>query len=156
MALPQIVGQPRSFDKKFKFLVRIDGIVSAAFQKCSELARELAVVEHFEGGALIPSKSPGRLTYPDITLERGAVFDPDLLVWFETGAVASGGFGLVDPLYKRTLTVVQQDRDNTPIRLYRVIGAWVMRYTTGDWDNTVDEVRIEAVTLSYDFWERVL
>ena len=29
-------------------------------------------VQYFEGGSLIPNKSPGRLTFPDVTLERGA------------------------------------------------------------------------------------
>jgi hypothetical protein len=30
-----VIGTPRTFHKKFKFIVEIDGIASAGFQKCS-------------------------------------------------------------------------------------------------------------------------
>ncbi|WP_428264542.1 phage tail protein, partial [Haliangium sp.] len=77
-----VLGQPRSFYKKFKFVVEIDGFKSAGFHKCSELSVEIAKVEHREGGALIPQKSPGRLSFADITLERGATDDLDAFGWF--------------------------------------------------------------------------
>ena len=32
-----VIGNPRSFHKKFKFIVEIDDIGHAGFQKCSEL-----------------------------------------------------------------------------------------------------------------------
>ena len=66
-----VIGNPRSFHKKFKFIVEIDDIGHAGFQKCSELSVEVANVQYFEGGSLIPNKSPGRLTFADVTLERG-------------------------------------------------------------------------------------
>ena len=34
-------------------------------------------MQYFEGGSLIPNKSPGRLTFSDVTLERGATQDRD-------------------------------------------------------------------------------
>ena len=60
----------------------------AAFQKMSELSGEFADIEYFEGGALIPIKVPGRLTYADVTLERGR-----FLLWedFWRHAVSLGG-----------------------------------------------------------------
>ena len=60
-----VIGKPRSFHKKFKFIVEIDGVGHAGFQKCSELSVEVANVQYFEGGTLIPNKSPGRLTFAD-------------------------------------------------------------------------------------------
>ena len=73
-----VIGNPRSFHKKFKFIVEIDDVGHAGFQKCSELSVEVANVQYFEGGSLIPNKSPGRLTFSDVTLERGATEDhPD-------------------------------------------------------------------------------
>ncbi len=157
MPLPQVLGLPRSFDKKFKFQVLIAGIISAEFQKCSDLEIELAVVEHHQGGALTPNKSPGRMTFPNITLERGAVFDIDLLLWFNSVAVAAAGLGigLKDPFYKRVLEIQQLDRDNTIIRRYVVFGVWPKKYSAGSWDNTVDEVRIESVELVVDSWVRI-
>jgi len=46
---------------------------------CSELSVEAANVQYFEGGSLIPNKSPGQLTFADVTLKRGATQDRDLM-----------------------------------------------------------------------------
>ena len=100
-----VLGAPRSFHKKFKYVVEIDGFVSAGFQKCSELAGEVAKVEYFEGGALIPNKSPGRLSFSDVTLERGATNDLDAFNWFTHVARLASGLGLVEPHFKRNLDI---------------------------------------------------
>jgi phage tail-like protein len=148
-----IVGKPRSFHKRFKFVVQIDGVGSAAFQKCSELAVEVANVQYYEGGSLIPNKSPGRLTFPDVTLERGATQDRDLFDWMQEVAITSSGLGLTDVRYKRGLDIVQQDRDGTTLRRWSLAGAWPVKFVAGAWDNESDENVIEAVTLTYDYFE---
>ena len=147
-----VIGTPRTFHKKFKFVVEIDGIASAGFQKCSELAVEVANVEYYEGGALIPNKSPGRLKFPDVTLERGATSDEDLFAWLSEVADASANVGLVEPDFKRNLDVVQQDRDGSTLRRWRLTGAWPVKFVAGEWDNNADENVIESVTLTYDFF----
>jgi len=88
-----IVGSPRSFHKKFKYIVEIDSVGSSGFQKCSELSVEVAKVEYYEGGSLIPNKSPGRLTFADVTLERGATSDEDLFDWFADSRMPQVGSG---------------------------------------------------------------
>ncbi|HMA92362.1 MAG TPA: phage tail protein [Polyangiaceae bacterium] len=148
-----IIGKPRSFHKRFKFLVECDDVKSAAFQKCSELSVEVAKIEHYEGGVIIPNKSPGRLTFADVTLERGATSDEDLFKWFEDVARASSGIGLVDPDYKRNLDIVQQDRDGRTLRRWTLNGAWPTKFVAGEWDNESDENVIESVTLTYDYFE---
>ena len=150
-----VIGNPRSFAKKFKFIVEIDGIGSSAFQKCSELSVECAKVEYWEGGSLIPNKSPGRLTFADVTLERGATQDRDLFDWFQDVAITSSGLGLTDVGYKRNLDIVQQDRDGTTLRRWTLSRAWPVKFVAGDWDNESDENVIESVTLSFDFFELV-
>ena len=114
-----VIGNPRSFHKKFKFIVEIDDVGHAGFQKCSELSVEVANVQYFEGGSLIPNKSPGRLTFSDVTLERGATEDRDLFDWFQDVAITSSGLGLTDGNDKRNLDVVQQDRDG--VTLHRMV-----------------------------------
>ncbi len=150
-----VTGNPRSFHKKFKFIVEIDDVAHAGFQKCSELSVEIANVQYFEGGSLIPNKSPGRLTFPDVTLERGATQDRDLFDWFEEVAVTSSGLGSVDPNYKRNLDIVQQDRDGSTLRRWSLTGAWPVKFVAGEWDNEADENVVESVTLAYDFFELV-
>ena len=160
-----IVGSPRTFYDRFKFLVIVDGLFSAGFNKCSELSVEAAKIEYSEGGALIPDKSPGRLTFSDITLERGATDDADLYQWMLQVAnagilsaiVPGAGFGggLPTPQYKRTLDIVQQDRDGTVLVRWRCFNGWPTKFVAGEWDNDADEKTIEMVTLTYDFFERV-
>lgn len=148
-----VIGNPRTFHKKFKFIVEIDGVVSAGFQKCSELSVEVANVQYYEGGSLIPNKSPGRLTFADVTLERGATSDKDLFDWLTQVADAAANVGLNEPEFKRNLDIVQQDRDGSTLRRWSLTGAWPVKFVAGDWDNEADENVIETVTLTYDFFE---
>lgn len=148
-----VIGTPRSFHKKFKFVVEIDGFQYAGFQKCSELSVEVVNVQYFEGGSLIPNKSPGRLTFADVTLERGATRDHDLFDWFKDVAITSSGLGLPDQAYKRNLDIVQQDRDGVTLRRWTLVRAWPVKFVAGEWDNESDENVIESVTLTYDFFE---
>lgn len=147
-----IVGQPRSFHKRWKFVVEIDGVRSAGFQKCSELSVEVNAIEYHEGGSLIPDKSPGRLKFADVTLERGATRDQDLFDWFSEVADASANAGLVEPRFKRSCEIVQQDRDGSTLRRWSLVGAWPVKFVAGAWDNESDENVIESVTLTYDFF----
>jgi phage tail-like protein len=148
-----VIGKPRSFAKKFAFRCEIDFVGSSAFQKCSEISVEAAKVEYYEGGSLIPNKSPGRLTFADVTLERGATQDRDLFDWFLDVADTVSGLGLIDPTFKRNLDIVQQDRDGTTLRRWSLSQAWPTKFVAGDWDNGSDENVIEQVTLTYDFFD---
>lgn len=149
------IGTPRNFHKKFKFVVEIDTLGSAAFRSASELSVEAAKVEHSEGGVLIPDKSPGRLTYSDVTLERGATLDRELFDWFVEVADAAANAGLVEPNFKRMVDIVQLDRDGAELLRWRLHNAWVQKHVAGDWDNESDENVITSVTLTYDFYELI-
>jgi len=150
-----VTGRPRSFYKKFKFIVEIDNVTYAGFTTCSELSGEVAKVEQWEGGSLIPDKSPGRLTFADVTLERGATDDQDMFLWFREVANAAANAGLVDPRYKRNMDIVQQDRDGSTLVRWRCKRAWPTKFVAGAWDNGADENVMESVTLTFDFFDRI-
>jgi phage tail-like protein len=152
-------GSARTFHKKFKFVIEIDDVAYAGFQKCSALEAEIAKIEQWEGGTVIPNKSPGRVTVSDITLERGASSDQDMFVWFsqvvdltaDAGGGAGGiGAGLKEPLFKRSFDIVQLDRDGEELRRWSITGAWPCKFSGGEWDNNADENVIESVTLCID------
>ncbi len=157
-----VYGAARTFHDKFKFLVEIDDFASFAFQKMSPLEVEVATISYSEGGSLTPNKSPGRLTYPPVTLERGASFDADMFNWFQEVADAASlsslaggagrGTGLQEPLYKRDMDVIQQDRDGSALRRWRLFQAWPRKFAAGDWDNEADEKTIEILEIEYDFF----
>jgi len=148
-----ILGTPRTLAKRFAFHIEIDGIAHSGFSTCSELSVEVAKVEYWEGGRLIPHKSPGRMTFADVTLERGATRDRDLYTWLNEVVQVASGLGLVDNRYKRNLDIVQQDRDGSTMRRWSLYGAWPTKLVAGAWDASSDEALIESVTLTFDYWE---
>lgn len=150
-----VKGKPRSFYKKFKFIVEIDGIAVSAWTKAGPLEMEVAVVEQHEGGSLIPNKSPGRVKFSDCNLERGATDDEDLFNWMKKVAEVSKNAGDVDPEYKKDLDIVQQDRDGTTLCRWRLFNAWPSKFKAGDWDNDADENVMESGTLTYDYFDKI-
>lgn len=151
-----LIGTPRSFHDKFKFLVEFSGLGYAGFKSCSELAKEVADVDHWEGGRLIAHKSPGRVTIPDLTLEQGATDDLELYDWFEEVALVAANGGLVDAKYKRTGELLQLDRDNSVRQRYRISAAYPKRFAAGDWDNDADEKVIRTLVLRFDDWRPMI
>jgi len=150
-----VIGTPRSFHKKFKFIVEIDGLGSSAFRDCSELAAEIAKIDYHEGGALTSDPDPGRVTFSDVTLTRGATSDHDLYDWFKEVVDAVANAGFVDPQFKRMVDVVQQERDGSELRRWRLHNAWPTKFSAGAWDNEADENTIESVTLAIKLFEMV-
>ena len=145
-----MLGTPRHYHTKFKFVVEVDGLGYAGFQSCSELSAELAAIEYWEGGALTAVKEPGRLTVSDITLERAATKDADLYNWFLMAANAALNGGLRSPLFKRNGSIVQYDRDNVVLRRWQLTGLWPKKIVAGAWDNNSDEFTMEQLVCSLD------
>lgn len=150
-----VLGQPRTFHKKFKFIIEIDEISVAGFQKCSALEAEVAKIEQSEGGVLIPNKSPGRVSFSDLTLERGAADDREMYDWWKQVVDAAANIGLDEPDFKRNLDIVQQARSGAELLRWRVLGAWPTKFVAGEWDNEADENVIQMTTLTYDTFDLV-
>jgi len=92
------------------------------------------------------------LTFSDVDLERGAPKDRDLYDWFLEVANAASGFGLPDAAYKRSVDIVQLDRDGETLRRWTLFNAWPSKFVAGEWDNDSDDVVIESITLTYDYF----
>lgn len=141
------VGNPRSFYKKFKFVVEIDGFAYFGFQKCSELTMEVGVVTHREDGTLLADKTPGVVTVPNITLERGATRNLEMYLWFKEVVDVTSEQGNIDGQYDRDIDIVQLDRDGTEIDRWNVTAAWPRMFSAGEWDNEAEEVVITKLEL---------
>lgn len=145
----------RRLDEKFNFLVNVDGMTVFKFQKCSELTREVAKIEYWEGGALIPVKWPGRATVSDVTLERGVGNEIEFDTWarqvVDPGLAGGIGAGQNPIGFSRNMVITNRDRTKlVATRKWNVYGCMPIKYTAGEWDNTVDEVVIEMLTLAID------
>lgn len=152
-----VFGTPRRFYKKFKFVVEIDGVAAAGFNKAGPLTASVGVVPYREGGKLAATKDPGLYNAEDLTLERGATDDQDLWNWFKqvVDATNNGGVGQNTPEFKRNLDLVQQDRDGSTLARWRSFSAWPNAFTAGEWDNEAEENVIESVTLTQELFDRI-
>jgi phage tail-like protein len=153
-------GASRQLHTRHKFLVQTQKFGTAAFQKCSEISWEIAKIEYWEGGADIPIKTRGRVTVADVTLEKGTSQSTHMndwaietvKMWASGPAGMIGGKGLPFPNFKTDdISVETRDLDNSLLREWNLIGAFPIKYVAGAWDNTVDEVVIEQLTLAYDY-----
>lgn len=153
-------GQNRQLFGRFKFVVTdsTNRIASAAYQSATGLKYNIAKIEYWEGGALAAHKEPGRVTFDDLTLERGVAWDEDHYNWLkevvDIEAALPGGKGQISPKFKRDLVVKQLERDNSNAILYTVYGAFPIEWSASEFDNTADEVSIESVVLTYHHFTR--
>lgn len=149
-----LVGNVSRFAHKYRYHLEIGDFMRVAFTTCSELSAEVAKIEHWEGGRLIPYKEPGRTTFADITLTRGVTFDRESYDWFVEVINVVADTGRISPDFKRDLDIVQLDRDGSEMERYTIEGAWPTKFVAGDWDNGADEVRIEQLVLTFDLFKR--
>lgn len=147
-----VKGTPRHYHHKYKFVVEIGNLGQMQFQSCSELKMEIAKIEYYEGGVIVPFKEAGRITVSDLTLERAAAYDPAVYNWIVQTATAATNYGAASNQYKRSGWIIQLDRDNSVLREWQLFGLWPMSYTGGAWDNNADELTMESVTLALDYF----
>lgn len=148
---------PRFYVDKFLWIAQIDGIQHAGFQKCSEIRGEVTEIEYSEGGAFTPQKSPGRVVFPNVTLERGQSGDFDLFAWFEqviditvVGPAEGVGTGLAEPDFRKEVDIIQLSRTKEPLFGWRLLRAWPRMFAAGEWDAEADEKVINKVELVYE------
>jgi phage tail-like protein len=159
----KLLGSQRQLFPKHQFLVDVKEDMSQGFEKCSELSFDVAKIDYWEGGSMIPWKVPGRVTFADVTLTRGACTSIEFYEWATQVANASvglfptRGWGMPTPGYiVPSIRIKQLDRDGKSVlRAWEVHNAWVQKFIAGEWDNSADGVVIESMTLAYDYFELV-
>ena len=157
MASP-LTSEHRELYGRFKFQVYTapDTFRSAAFQTASGLKYNIAKMEYWEGGALAAFKEPGRVTFDDLSLDRGVSLDDDFYNWVKevvNMVKYAGGGGDISPKFKRDLIVEQMQRDNKPAIYFDVIQGFPIEWTAGDFDNNSDEPTIDALTITYYYFD---
>ena len=148
-----IIGAPRSFHDRHKFILEIPGFDYTGFEKCSELKATVALRKHYEGGGSLPHKGPGRFDMDNVTLERGATNNLDMYRWFVQVAQLASGTGQVSPHFKRDISVVQLSRSGVALLRWHVYGVFPVEFVAGEWDNSSDEVVISKLVLAADYFE---
>jgi phage tail-like protein len=144
--------------KNFKFRVKWDGRYVAGISKVSGLKRTTEVVEHREGGDPSTSrKSPGRIKFEAITLERGVTHDQEFEQWANKVWNFGSGLGAEVSLknFRKDLIVELYNEAGQVVLAYKVFRAWVSEYQAlPDLDANANAVAIQHLKLENEGWER--
>ncbi len=149
-----IVGEPRSYDKKFLFGVEIDDLDIGWFESISAIEEETGVVEQHSGGShLVEDQSPGKTKWTPVTLTYGITKNTELYDWRQKVIRSGANSGEPDASYKKNLAIIQKDRDGTEKGRWTLYEAWPSKCVWGEWDAKAEENVIGQVTLTYKYAE---
>lgn len=158
--MAQFTVNAQRFDpyKNFKFRVKWDGRYVAGLSKVSGLKRTTEVVEHREGGDPSTSrKSPGRVKFEAITLERGVTHDQEFEQWANKVWNFGSGLGAEVSLknFRKDLIVELYNEAGQLVIAYKVFRAWVSEYQAlPDLDANANAIAIQHLKLENEGWER--
>jgi len=158
--MAQFTVNAQRFDpyKNFKFRVKWDGRYVAGISKVSGLKRTTEVVEHREGGDPSTSrKSPGRVKFEAITLERGVTHDQEFEQWANKVWNFGSGLGAEVSLknFRKDLIVELYNEAGQVVIAYKVFRAWVSEYQAlPDLDANANAIAIQHLKLENEGWER--
>jgi phage tail-like protein len=135
---------------QFNFLVDLgtgatDG-PEAGFQEVGPLASTVDVIEYRNGNDRTnsPRKLSGLRRVADVTLKRGLIGTLQLVQWLDQ--VGNG-----DPAGVRNVIIHLQNEDHTAIVMtWKLIGARIVRHSSGPLNARGTDVAIEEMTLAYE------
>ncbi len=144
--------------KNFKFRVKWDGKYVAGISKVGALKRSTTPVEHREGGDPSTSrKSPGRLKYEAITLERGVTHDKEFEQWANKVWNFGSGLGAEVSLkdFRKDIIIELYNEAGQLAISYKVYRCWVSDFQAlPDLDANGEAVAIQSIKLENEGWER--
>ncbi|HLN46517.1 MAG TPA: phage tail protein [Candidatus Sulfotelmatobacter sp.] len=158
--MPQSNVNRTRFDpyKNFKFRIKWDGRYVAGVSKMSALKRTAEVVKHREGGD--PSsnrKSPGRMEYEAITLERGVTHDLEFEKWankvWNYGAGLGSEVSLKD--FRKDIIIEVYNEAGQLMIAYKIYHCWVSEIQAlPDLNGNANAVAIQHIRIENEGWER--
>jgi phage tail-like protein len=158
--MAQFTVNARRFDpyKNFKFRLKWDGRYVAGISKCSPLKRSTEVVEHREGGDPSTSrKSPGRVKYEAVTLERGVTHDIDFEQWANKVWNFGSGMGSEVSLsdFRKDVILDLFNEAGQKVLSYQLFRCWVSEFQAlPDLDANANAIAIQTLKLETEGWER--
>jgi phage tail-like protein len=144
----------------YRFLVYFDRSSTpvAAVSKVGALKRSSDVIEYKEGGSAITLKSPARVKYDPITLERGITQDKDFIAFANYAQVLDHGVPSTSMAnLRKEITIVLLNEEAQPVLRYLVHRCWVSEFQAlPDLDAGANAVAIEHIKLENEGWEQDL
>jgi len=142
----------------FNYSIECDGLEIALCQKVNIPEASVEVVEHSGPGAAYNTKTGGKLTFADITIEkvmRAEIGDKWAWEWLKKVRNPTTGAGQVSSKYKKVLTILHYGPAREILDRWVVKGCWVSKlaYSANDASQKGDKM-MESVTLTIDMYDR--
>jgi len=135
-----------------------DGKYVAGFSKVSALKQSTEVITHREGESpILGRKSPGRIQYEAITLERGITHDPEFKNWVEKVLNYGNGSEAESSLqdFRKDIILDVYNEAGQLVISYKIYQCWVSEYQAmPDLDANSNAIVIEQIKLECEGWER--
>ncbi len=126
----------------FRFIVEIDGLITAGFSEATGLQADSEVEDVIEGGVNHFVHKVVRVTkYPNVVLKRGLTDMRDLSLWHQEiveGRVA-----------RRTIRVILQDSLGTQKWSWVVSDAYPVKWSVSDLNASGNSIAIESVEFAH-------
>ena len=139
------------------FLIVIPKVgLTGVFQDASGVDAEIQVTKKWTGGSLLAKKLPGRIEVMPTTFSRGSLHgDRTVYEKFKKTAnmLNQRAIQASNAIYER-IDIIQTDRNATPLTRFALYDCWASKFTSGNWDATTDEARVEQITFEVTAWDQ--
>lgn len=129
------------------------GNADTSFQEVSGISTELETEDLNEGGEnRYVHRLPKSLKHQKLVLKRGvAEIDSPLIEW--CGDVLDGAF--IKPIETMTVEVALMNEEGEPVRVWSFINAYPVSWEVEGFNATKNEIAIEKIELSYNYFDRI-
>ena len=134
-------GQP--YIASHRFLIEIDGITVGSFKQMGGLSSKQDVVEYKLGGDKSVRRKPGRVTFNNITLEKGFTDDTALADWRQ--AIVDGKDE------RKTGAIVFLNADGSEALRYNFFRAWPVNWEGPSLNAGGSDTAIEKIELAVEW-----
>jgi len=136
--------------KVFNFAIDINGLNQFECQKVTRPEVEIDQVEH--GDVNYAVKTPGRLKYTNLILEKVRPVNADRWAWdwLTTAQDPILGSGQLPSSIKQIVTVRELAPNGGTISINTNQGCWVCKVSPGDYDRNSSDNIIQKVEISVD------
>jgi len=124
-----------------------------SFQEVSGITSEMEMEELHEGGEnRFSHQLPKALKHSRLVLKRGiAEMDSPLVRWCRD--VLDGAF--IKPIKPMTIEVRLMNEAGEPVRAWSFVNAFPVSWEVEGFNSTKNEIAIEKIELSYNYFDRV-
>jgi phage tail-like protein len=143
--------------RKFKFLVKWDGVYVAGVHKVTALTKSVDAVDWRTGGDHNnTAKVPGLTKYEPITMERGLSADTRFIDWMKlVNTYQAAGGTTIESVhtFRKNIIIEMYNLANEKVLSVSVFKAWPSKLTVADFDAKANELAIEVLELQHEGWQ---